>query len=372
MKFSFRAGVLLAAFFVGCSIIIFGCNPSHTPTITIEGSPRDIVIVKMISGQTQPACCSTGSANTFCQRTAAITIGFSGVGFHDRMGDNANYSGAGFVSGCSTDSFFLSGCGDVTASCFVSSAGGGGGGGPTGDPCLGGGGGFSPGDNPIGPECSPIVIDTAGEGFELTSAQDGVLFDIRAVGQRVHIAWTARGSKNAFLALDRNGNGTIDNGAELFGNFTPQSPSANPNGFLALAEFDKPENGGNGDGIIDAHDTVFNRLLLWIDENHDGISQPEELHHLVDLGIASLSLNYKESRKTDEFGNVFRYRAKVNPESKGDQSEAGRWGYDVFLTTVEVPPKKRGSQAASSSGGFSQLRCRANRVMARLRGELRN
>ncbi len=114
----------------------------------------------------------------------------------------------------------------------------------------------------------------------------------------------------------------------------PERGSACRNGFRALAEFDKPENGGNGDGIIDQRDAVFFHLLLWIDENHDGISQPNELHTLPELGVFSLALKYKESRRTDKFDNWFRYKAAVNPDSQGNESKDGRWMFDViFMTT---------------------------------------
>lgn len=183
-----------------------------------------------------------------------------------------------------------------------------------------------------GTNCSPIIIETEGTGFHLTSAAQGVLFDIRGDGHPLQIAWTAPGSRNAFLVLDRNGNGKIDDGTELFGNFTPQPAASQPNGFLALAVYDQPENGGNGDGIIDQNDAVFSHLRLWIDANHDGISQPDELFRLPDLGVLAISLNYRESRQVDEFGNVFRFKAKINPVGGDVNSSAGRWAFDVFLT----------------------------------------
>ena len=178
---------------------------------------------------------------------------------------------------------------------------------------------------------SPVVLDLAGNGFDLTDVTHGVMFDIEGDGVKEPLSWTSLLSDDVFLVLDRNGNGFVDNGTELFGNYSLQSrPPAGEtrNGFLALVEYDKVENGGNNDGRLDEFDGIISFLRLWKDSNQNGASEPSELQSFEQVGLKSIDLNYKESRKVDAFGNRFRYRTKVI-DNRG--AKTSRWAWDVFL-----------------------------------------
>ncbi len=178
------------------------------------------------------------------------------------------------------------------------------------------------GDDECSAQCfaSPVLVDLNGDGFNLTAPTHS--FDMTGLGRPQTVS-AAQGD-DAWLVLDRDGDNRITSGRELFGNYTPQLYRATPNGFNALAVFDRHKSGGNEDAVIDNQDAVYSFLRLWKDVNSDWISTPDELFPLEKFGVTSIDLNYKESRRKDKYGNVFRYRAKVNDT---------KFAYDVFLTS---------------------------------------
>ena len=137
---------------------------------------------------------------------------------------------------------------------------------------------YSTPDNPA----DPIVLDLGAPGISFSSLETGVSFDINGDGIRDRVAWTA--SSDGILAYDVNGSGTIDNGNEIF---TPNFAGGNyANGLAALASLDS-----NGDGVINSADADFGKLLVWQDNNHNGVSDAGELSTLADEGITSIGLD---------------------------------------------------------------------------------
>ncbi|HET9226051.1 MAG TPA: hypothetical protein VFR31_05255, partial [Thermoanaerobaculia bacterium] len=174
--------------------------------------------------------------------------------------------------------------------------------------------------------------DLENDGIHLTGLGDPVWFDIDADGETDLLSWTDGGE--GFLALDRNGNGVIDHGGELFGNHTRLiDGSLALNGYMALAEWDSWLLGGNEDGRIDSQDAAFGFLRMWTDRNHDGVSQPTELANLQDSRILRISLDYKRSNRTDQYGNEFRFLGRAWKEGRnGVEKPILTW--DVFFLRV--------------------------------------
>ncbi len=158
---------------------------------------------------------------------------------------------------------------------------------------------------------SPILISLSDPHYVLTDAANGVRFDLDADGVPEQTAWTAPGTDDGFLVLDRNLNGTIDDYMEVFGDHTPQLPSKEPNGWLALAVWDDSLNGGNENGVIDINDYIFTALQIWVDHNHNGFSEPEELSSLEEEGLEYLDLDYWRETRHDKYGNAFKFPSTV-------------------------------------------------------------
>jgi hypothetical protein len=144
------------------------------------------------------------------------------------------------------------------------------------------------------PYVTPLILDLNGDGVQTTSLAEGVSFDLRATGEALQTGWVAGG--DGLLAIDRNGDGLINDGSELFGSaFRLADGTQAADGFAALASLDS-----NLDGVLSADDGDFGALLVWRDDNHDGITQSGELLGLSDLGIVSIGLDAERGTTIDE------------------------------------------------------------------------
>ncbi|ALR01394.1 calcium-binding protein [Xylella fastidiosa] len=132
--------------------------------------------------------------------------------------------------------------------------------------------------------CDPLALDLDGDGIETVAPGKHILFDHDGDGIKHASGWVK--SDDGLLVLDRNGNGRIDNGNELFGTETVLSNGRKAaSGFEALRDLDS-----NADGVFSAADRRFNEVRVWRDLNQDGQSQANELFTLSSLGIASITL----------------------------------------------------------------------------------
>ena len=149
------------------------------------------------------------------------------------------------------------------------------------------------------PACGdPLVLDLAGTGFTLSDLDNGAYFDFDGDGFAHRTNWIK--DMSAFLALDKDEDGLIENGNELFGNHTIMKNGLTAvNGFQALADMDS-----NQDGVIDEQDECFGKLKVWLDQNGDGISDDGEVYGLDHFGIVKIYLNAEASGETHSSGAV--------------------------------------------------------------------
>lgn len=146
----------------------------------------------------------------------------------------------------------------------------------------------------------PLVFDLGGDGITTVSLEESnAFFDLDNNGFAEKTSWV--GAKEGLLAYDKNGDGIINGGNELFGDRTlmKDGKTLASSGFTALAEYDD-----NKDGKIDSTDAIYTLLRIWQDSDGDGIASAGELKQLVDLGIVSIGLSYSNNGVTDGANNI--------------------------------------------------------------------
>ncbi len=157
---------------------------------------------------------------------------------------------------------------------------------------------------------SLYVLDFNGDGIALTSAAEGVEFDIDGTGKRVRIGWTTADSDDAFLAIDVNKNGTIDSARELISTRTTlpggeivRSANEVLNNLQGLGPAVPGTRVPPGSAFFDSADAAFGSVFVWVDRNRDGRSQPDELRSLAAAAVKSIYGGFQRSRAVDAHGN---------------------------------------------------------------------
>ena len=191
---------------------------------------------------------------------------------------------------------------------------------------------------------TPIMLDLNGDGVQTLGLDAGVQFDVRANGLPMRTGWVS--AQDGLLVRDRNGDGSINDGSELFGSSTVLAGGVRAtDGYQALAELDS-----NGDGLIDRLDTVFAQLRVWVDATSDGLSAPDELRSLEDWGITSISTQAFASTQVNH-GNVLGLVSSYQT-SDGQTHQAADVWFGAALDDV-VPTAARVNALTQALGEFA-------------------
>ena len=209
--------------------------------------------------------------------------------------------------------------------------------------------------NWVAPRRDPLALDLDGDGIETRGADGRVLFDHNGDGVKTGTGWVR--SDDGLLVLDRNSNGTIDNGGELFGVDTTKSDGKKAtDGFDALSDLDS-----NDDGVFDAKDSRFADVRIWRDLNQDGVSQSKELSTLSANNIRSISLS--KTSKTTNLGNGNTQTATATftrtDDTTGTAANLGLASntfYRKFTNRVTLTDKAKKLPEVNGSGSVRNLR----------------
>lgn len=188
----------------------------------------------------------------------------------------------------------------------------------------------------------PLALDLDGDGIETRGADGQVVFDLDADGLKTGTGWIR--PDDGLLVLDRNQNGVIDDGRELFGDQTVLSDgNLARDGFEALADLDS-----NKDGQFDANDAQYGAVRIWRDLNQDGISQSNELLTMVQADIASINLDAAPADTNDGNNNNIVATSSFERISGGNgQLGAASFQFDVNPFFSEFVPIELSERAKS-------------------------
>lgn len=152
---------------------------------------------------------------------------------------------------------------------------------------------------------TPLLIDLDGYGINTLPIEQGIKFDFEGDSSPIYTGWA--GPNSGFLAMDRNNDGVINDGRELFGDHTPlPNGETASDGVIALTALDS-----NQDGLIDRSDAVWRDLKIWQDINSNGVSEKNELQSLIDIGLNNINLSFTKNSTLDEHGNIHELSSSV-------------------------------------------------------------
>ncbi|MCL9779009.1 calcium-binding protein [Neisseria subflava] len=203
----------------------------------------------------------------------------------------------------------------------------------------------------------PLVLDLDGDGIETVShkAYKGALFDHDGDGIRTASGWVA--SDDGLLVVDRNGDGIINDGKELFGDsYVLKDGTHAVHGYAALAEYDS-----NSDGVVDAKDAELDKLRVWRDLNQDGVSQKEELFTLEEVGVQSINVAYQDSNRNLGDGNrLVQEGSYIGKDGKvrtmGDLLLSNNPFYSRYSQAVKLTNEQRTTANLQGVGRLRDLR----------------